>query len=64
MFIGRAGIYHLFQPHLDRMVLSRILGKYDGDAFYPEWNSNEWSLDSEIEYDEFVLEQWAQNSNM
>lgn len=55
--IGGAGIYHLFQPHLNRMILSRIRGEYDGDAFYPEWNSDEWSVDSDTEYDGFVLEE-------
>jgi dihydrofolate reductase len=59
--IGGAGIYHLFQPHLDRMILSRIPGEYEGDAFYPEWNPDKWSLDAETEYDEFVLEEWVRN---
>lgn len=60
--IGGDGIYHLFQPHLDRMILSRIPGEYEGDAFYPEWNPDEWSLDTETEYDEFVLEEWVRNT--
>lgn len=59
--IGGAGIFQLFQPHLDRMVLSRIPGEYEGDAFYPEWSSEEWSLDSETSYDDFVLEEWVRS---
>jgi dihydrofolate reductase len=57
--IGGAGIYDLFQPHLDRMVLSRVAGEYDGDAFYPEWDEEAWALESTTEYDRFRLEEWV-----
>ena len=56
--LGGSAIYELFQPHLDRMVLSRIPGNYDGDAYYPEWNADEWELIEEIPYDRFTLQQW------
>jgi len=57
--IGGAAIYELFQPHLDRMVLSRVPGEYEGDAFYPEWDESEWSLVEETEYDRFTLQEWV-----
>jgi dihydrofolate reductase len=56
--IGGAGIYDLFQPHLDRMVLSRVPGTYEGDAFYPEWDESAWRLLRETEYDRFTLQEW------
>lgn len=56
--IGGGKIYSLFQPHLDRMVLSRVPGTYDGDAFYPEWGDEEWELTAETEYDGFTLQEW------
>jgi dihydrofolate reductase len=59
--LGGAGIYALFQPRLDRMVLSRVPGSYAGDAYYPEWNRNAWTLVEETEYEAFVLEQWVRN---
>jgi dihydrofolate reductase len=59
--IGGAGIYDLFQPHLDRMVLSRVPGEYEGDAFYPEWDDGEWTLVAETEYDGFTLEEWLRD---
>jgi dihydrofolate reductase len=59
--IGGAGIYDLFQPAVDRMVLSRIPGAYDGDAYFPEWNQNEWSVVDRAAYDDFTLEEWVRD---
>ena len=56
--IGGAGIYELFQPRLDRMVLSRVPGRYEGDAYYPEWDESAWTLVEETEYDRFTLQEW------
>ena len=60
--IGGAVIYDLFQPHLDRMVLSRVAGEYDGDAFYPAWDDANWQLESTTEYDRFRLEEWVRGA--
>jgi dihydrofolate reductase len=60
--IGGAVIYDLFQPHLDRMVLSRVAGTYEGDAFYPEWGDADWRLESTTEYDRFRLEEWVRTT--
>jgi len=57
--IGGGAIYHLFQPHIDRMVLSRVHGEYDGDSYYPEWDDDAWTLDSKTEYDRFTLQEWV-----
>ncbi|WP_410764912.1 dihydrofolate reductase [Haloferax sp. DFSO60] len=59
--IGGAGIYSLFQPHIDRMALSRVPGEYEGDTFYPEWDESEWELESEEAYDRFTLQEWVRN---
>ncbi|AFK19055.1 dihydrofolate reductase [Haloferax mediterranei ATCC 33500] len=56
--IGGEAIYELFQPHLDRMVLSRIPGEYEGDTFYPEWETDDWELKSETPHEEFTLQEW------
>ncbi|KTG08222.1 dihydrofolate reductase, partial [Haloferax profundi] len=60
--IGGEGIYTLFQPHLDRMVLSRVPGEYEGDTFYPEWDDDEWRLESETPYDRFTLQEWVRTT--
>ena len=60
--IGGGGIYELFQPVVDRMVLSRVHGEYEGDASFPEWDTGEWELvDTEV-YDRFTLEEWTRRA--
>lgn len=56
--IGGAGIYELFQPHVDGMVLSRIPGRYEGDAHFPDWDADAWHLVDRTEYEAFTLEEW------
>ena len=55
--IGGGAVYSLFQPHLDRMVLTRVPGEYEGDARYPEWDDEDWTLASRTEYDDFAVEE-------
>jgi len=57
--IGGAGIYDLFQPVVDRLVLSRIPGEYDGDSYFPDWDPDDWTRVKTVDYDEFVLEEWV-----
>ena len=57
--LGGAGIYSLFQPHLDRMVLTRVPGAYDGDSYYPTWDEADWALEEREEYDDFAVEEWV-----
>ncbi|MFB6151788.1 MAG: dihydrofolate reductase [Haloarculaceae archaeon] len=60
--IGGGGIYGLFQPYVDRMVLSRVPGEYEGDTYFPEWDPEDWTLVNAVEYDEFTLEEWVRGS--
>ncbi len=60
--IGGAAIYSLFQPHLDRMVLTRVPGEYQGDASYPPWDETDWTLESVTAYDDFAVEEWVRVS--
>jgi dihydrofolate reductase len=60
--LGGAKIYELFQPHVDRMVLSRVPGEYEGDVWYPEWDEAEWLLTSASEEAGFTLEQWVRQA--
>jgi dihydrofolate reductase len=57
--IGGAAIYDLFQPAIDRMVLSRIPGEYDGDSYFPSWDTAQWQVVESTEYDRFTLEEWV-----
>lgn len=57
--LGGEKIYELFQPHLDRMVLTRVPGVYEGDTYYPEWDEREWERVSKTPYEQFTLEEWV-----
>ncbi|SFR35127.1 MULTISPECIES: dihydrofolate reductase [Halorubrum] len=57
--LGGGGIYDLFQPHLDGMVLSHVDGAYEGDTRYPEWDESEWEVAAETAYDRFTLREWV-----
>jgi dihydrofolate reductase len=61
--IGGGGIYELFQPYVDRMVLSRIPGEYEGDTTFPDWDETEWHREDATDYDEFTLEEWVRNGD-
>lgn len=39
---GGASVYEQYLPHADRMILTEIHETYDGDAYFPEWDSDRW----------------------
>jgi dihydrofolate reductase len=57
--IGGGAIYELFQPVVDRMLLSRVPGEYEGDSYFPDWDREAWDLVERTAYDRFTLEEWA-----
>ena len=57
--IGGGGIYDLFQPRVDRLVLSRIPGEYEGHTYFPDWDPGEWTLVDSVDYEAFTLEEWV-----
>lgn len=59
--LGGAGIYDLFQPHVDRMVLSRVPGEYEGDARFPDWDREAWTRVDVEDYGDFTLEEWVRD---
>lgn len=56
--IGGGQIYALFQPYLDRMVLSRVPGEYPGDTYYPEWDLCAWELVETEPQEGFTIQYW------
>lgn len=61
--IGGGVIYALFQPHVDRMILSRVHGTHEGDTYYPEWDDEAWELVDTTDYDRFRLEEWVRTAD-
>jgi dihydrofolate reductase len=57
--LGGGAIYALFQPHVDRMFLSRVPGKYEGDTHYPDFEPEKWDLVGRSEQEGYVLEEWG-----
>ena len=56
--IGGSAVYKLFQPHVDRMVLTHVPGEYDGDSYFPEWDEADWRLVEETPYENFTVQTW------
>lgn len=52
---GGRSIYKLGIPLADRMLLSTIKGHYDGDILFPAFDKTRWRIDSEQEFDRYVL---------
>jgi len=44
MIIGGSQIYDWFLPKADRIYLTRVHAKIDGDACFPDIDDNEWAL--------------------
>lgn len=40
--IGGAEIYKQFLRYADKIYLTRIYHSFEGDSFFPEWNTHEW----------------------
>lgn len=44
MVIGGANIYQQCLDKCDRLYLSRVLGEFEGDAWFPDINFSDWQL--------------------
>jgi dihydrofolate reductase len=40
--IGGASVYEQFLSRADQMVLTEIPDAYEGDTYFPEWDTDEW----------------------
>jgi dihydrofolate reductase len=61
--LGGGKIYELFQPHVDRMVLSHVDGVYEGDTRFPAWDETEWRVTAERDYEGFTLREWVRRTD-
>jgi dihydrofolate reductase len=44
MIIGGSSIYELFLPEADRLYLTCVEDSYEGDAWFPEFDSDQWRV--------------------
>ncbi|GAB6879407.1 type 3 dihydrofolate reductase [Halorubrum gandharaense] len=57
--LGGGTIYELFQPEVDRLVLSHVHGSYEGDSSFPDFDEDEWTVVAETAHDRFTLREWV-----
>jgi dihydrofolate reductase len=56
--IGGSRIYTEGLEVATHMYLSHIKKEYDGDTYFPKFNTQQWNVTQEKEYDEFVFKVW------
>ena len=44
MVIGGSTLYELALPQAQRMYLTYVDGEFEGDAWFPEFDENEWNI--------------------
>ena len=62
--LGGGTVYDLFQPHVDRMVLSHVDGVYEGDTRFPAWDEAEWTVVDETPYEGFTVREWVRRADV
>jgi dihydrofolate reductase len=48
--IGGASVYKQFLPYTNRLYLTRVHEKFEGDVFFPEIDFSQWKLISQEEF--------------
>ena len=48
--IGGSKIYELFEPWATSLMITRVLKDFEGDAFFPDINWNNWQMESKEEF--------------
>ena len=51
MIIGGASFYEQMLPKADRLYITFVHTKVEGDAWFPEWNQNEWQQVERIDHE-------------
>ncbi|MFO7794163.1 MAG: dihydrofolate reductase [Candidatus Nanohaloarchaea archaeon] len=56
---GGASVYKQTLEDADKMILTRVPGKHNGDTFFPNWDEENWELESRREENELVFEEFT-----
>ena len=59
--IGGTEVYQRALPIADRMCISRVKHRYEGDTFFPSFSEEEWTMTSIKPYEEFDLAVYERN---
>lgn len=55
---GGASLYRQALPRVDEMYLSTIKGDFAGDAYFPEFDVDEWDVAEESDHDEYIFRRY------
>ena len=47
--IGGGSIYAQFMKHATKMYITRVHNDFEGDVFFPEFNTKEWKLSEKVD---------------
>lgn len=53
--IGGASIYEQSLQFTDKLIISHVKREVDGDAFFPEFDKNEWEVEKREDHPDFEL---------
>lgn len=59
MVIGGAQVYRAALPLAQRMYLTFVDGKFNGDTWFPEWLDSEWSMVADARHEVDDKNGWA-----
>lgn len=52
---GGESVYEQFIDHADRMVLTKVDGRYDCDQFFPQFSLDDWELQAQSVRNNFTI---------
>ena len=56
--MGGASIYKQFLPLVDKLYISHIKGKFEGDIYFPEYDESKWEVEHEEDKGPFIFRIW------
>ncbi len=61
--IGGATVYEQFLPDADRLMLTEVHERYDGDTYFPDWDRELWVELERDERDGFAFVEYARDAD-
>ncbi|WP_256391207.1 dihydrofolate reductase [Natronoarchaeum rubrum] len=61
--IGGATVYEQFLPDADRLMLTEVHERYDGDTYFPDWDRGLWVELERDERDGFAFVEYARDAD-
>ncbi len=61
--IGGATVYEQFLPEADRLLLTEVHERYDGDTYFPDWDRELWVELVRDERDGFAFVEYARDAD-